>query len=289
MKRLVAAVLLICCLAVAGAGLCEGETPVYLRVHQIANGHTDCYLLTCGETVVLVDCGLDTDAGQRPDRLLAYLAAAGIDHVDAHIITHWHNDHALNVNLLGGLYGTDATVVYGVSRELPERFRPLARGTYRQMRDGDRFALGPLEVLCVGPELANVSGEYNQHSLNFLVTYGQVRFLFTGDWVDYTVRRRHQAELDRIDVLSFPHHGLSPMCIKPETMRVLSPRVILIPGAGSSEDHVKTFALKECSLKRYPRFYSNRDGNILLTCDGVNLWSAYQVEPGTFPRGKLVP
>jgi beta-lactamase superfamily II metal-dependent hydrolase len=144
-------------------------------------------------------------------------------------------------------------------------------------------------VLCVGPASADLTGDQNQHSLNFLVIFGEVRFLFTGDWVDYTVRRRHEAELNRVDVLSFPHHGFSPMCIKPETMRLLSPRVILIPGGGTSEDRVKQFALKECSLKRYPRFYSNRDGNILLTCDGVNLWSAYQVEPGTFPRGKIVP
>ena len=289
MKRIIIAVLLAFVLTLTGAGQADWEDPVYLRVHQIANGHTDCYLLTCGDTVVLVDCGLDTDAGQKGGRLMSYLDASGIDHVDAHIVTHWHDDHALNVNLLNRRYGTEKTVVYGVSRELPERFRPLEHGMYCQMTDGDRFLVGPLEVFCVGPDSTDLSGEQNKHSLNFLVIYNEVRFFFTGDWVDASVKKRHEKDLNRIDVLSFPHHGLSPMCIRPATMRLLSPRVILIPGAGSSEDRVKDFALSECSLKRYPRFYSNRDGNILLTCDGVNLWSSYNVEPGTFPRGKIVP
>lgn len=289
MRRILCLLLLCCSILVAGSGCAQWQEPVYLRLHQIANGHSDCYLLTCQETVILVDCGVETGKNRTPDRLLTYLRAVGIDHVDAHIVTHWHDDHAGNLNLLNSLYGTENTVVYGVSSDLPEKYQPLALGTYRQMRDGDRFAIGPLEVFCTGPATDTVTGEENRDSLNFLVTYGEVRFFFTGDWVDYTVRRRHEDALNRVDVLSFPHHGLSPMAIRPDTMRLLSPRVILIPGAGSSEDKVKAFALKECSLKRYPRFYSNRDGNVLLTCDGVNLWSAYSVEPGTLPRGSIVP
>ena len=265
------------------------STGPLMRLHQIARGHTDCYLITVEDTVVLVDCGVDTDVNQSAQPLLDYLEASGIDHVDAHFVTHWHDDHAYLVNTLNERYGLDSTVVYGASPLLPARFQPLAHGQYRQLRDGDSLSIGPLQILCVGPESPDVTGENNRDSLNFLVYYGNHRFLFTGDWVDYTIRQRHEHALDKIDVLSFPHHGLSPMCIKPATMRHLSPRVILIPGSGANEDKVKAFALKECSLKRYPRFYSCRDGHVHIISDGTSLWSAYNVEPGVFPSGKLVP
>ena len=287
MRKGLAAVLITAALLFSAA-LAMSTGPV-MRLHQIARGHTDCYLITVEDTVVLVDCGVDTDAKQSGKPLLDYLAASGIDHVDAHFVTHWHDDHALLVNTLNELYGTADSVVYGTSPFLPERFQPLKNGEYRQLKDGDCFYVGPLQILCVGPERSDLTGEKNTDSLNFLVYYGNHRFLFTGDWVDYTIWQRHQNALNKIDVLSFPHHGLSPMCIKPATMRHLSPRVILIPGSGANEDKVKTFALKECSLKRYPRFYSCRDGHVHIISDGTSLWSAYNVEPGEFPSGKLVP
>ncbi len=286
MKRLAAALLVLACLC--GAAAAETQLPE-MRLHQIANGHTANYLITAGGTVILVDCGLDTDdPGASSDRMFAYLEAVGIDHVDAHIVTHWHNDHAYNVPALNRLYGTADTVVYGVSAELPARFAPLANGVYRQMSDGGRIAVGPVEILCVGPEAGERTGEQNRDSLNFIVFWGAHRFLFTGDWFDYTVARRHREEIDRIDVLCFPHHGLSPMAVRAETMRILSPRVILIPGSGQNEDAVKDFIFHACNVKVMPRFYSNRDGNAQVISDGVNLFTAYGMAPGELPAGKPV-
>ena len=103
------------------------------------------------------------------------------------------------------------------------------------------------------------------------------------------LRNRLQGlEIRDVDVLSFPHHGLSPMCIRAETMRTLNPRVILIPGGLSSEKAVKSFVIGECGVSYYPRFYSNNDGNILVISDGVTLRTAYGVKPGELPEGKPV-
>ncbi|MBR3494636.1 MAG: MBL fold metallo-hydrolase [Clostridia bacterium] len=261
-----------------------------LRLHQISNGSTDCYLVTCGDFVMLVDCGENTSIhNSNSKRLFGYLDAYGIDHVDIHLVTHWHDDHAYNIPQINERYGGENTIVFGTSAELPERFGPLQHGVYRQLRDGDRVQAGPVELLCVGPEESDLSGEFNKHSLNVVMYYQSHRFLFTGDWVDGTVVKRHEEELNRIDVLSFPHHGLTPMCIRPYTMRVLSPRVILVPGGGGSEDKVKDFVFHECSVKRMPRFYSNRDGHVHVIVRGNELRTAYHVTPGEYPAGKLAP
>lgn len=287
---LLAALTMVLC-ALCAAAEAVPETLPEMRLHQINVGCADAYLLTAGDTVILVDCGQDgknySETGS--DRLFAYLAASGIDHVDVHIVTHWHKDHACHIGDLSALYGTEDTVVCGVSAELPERFRPLPHGTYRQLRDGDRLTVGDFGLLCVGPSSdTERTGEENPDSLNVLVTYGAHRILFTGDWVDYTVRRRWLDEITDLDVLSFPHHGLSPMCIRPDTLRAMSPRVILIPGGLSSEKAVKKFVIGECGVHFYPRFYSNNDGNIQVIGDGVTLWTAYGMEGGEFPAGKKV-
>ena len=286
MKRLTALCLTLAILLWGGFCAAEGTLPE-LRLHQISNGNAANYLIMVEDTVIVIDAGINTDNKRaNADRLYEYFSALGVDHIDAHIVTHWHNDHALNIKPFNDRFGLDTTVVYGPSQILPERFQPLTHGRYQQLRDGDRVRIGPTEVLCIAPERADVSGENNRDSLNFILTYGAHRFVFTGDWMDYTVMHRHKEDINRVDVFCFPHHGLKPMCVRPATMRQLSPRVILVPGSGASEDCVKDFIFHECSVKVMPRFYSNRDGHVQVISDGVTLSTAYKIEPGDLPAGK---
>ncbi len=263
-----------------------------LRLHQISIGCADAYLLTVGDTVVLVDCGSDTTApisvAYRNYPLLEYLEGTGIDHVDVHFVTHWHNDHDYNVNVLGELYGTDETVVYGPSAELYRELRPLKAGTYRQLRDGDRLTIGPLDVLCVGPAYAeDIQGDRNPDSLNFIVTYGKVRIMFTGDATEYTVARRWGEEIRNIDIFSFPHHGLQPIVVQPYVYRIINPRLILIPS--KVKGAVRDFAVNKVYIGRDAVYLSARDGHMLVTTDGDRIWYAEGVEPGTFPLGEPLP
>ena len=110
--------------------LAEGDG-ASMQLHQIDIGIGDAYLLISGKTVILVDCGIDTDATGMNDVLMDYLKKSRINHVDAHFVTHYHNDHCGNMLELNKRYGRKYTVVYGPSRELPERLQPLERGTYR--------------------------------------------------------------------------------------------------------------------------------------------------------------
>ena len=267
------------------------ERKPLLRLHQIDIGCGDAYLLTVEDTVVLVDCGTNsTDPiawGHKNPPLFEYIEASGIDHVDVHFVTHWHNDHCYNVGYFSEHYGTEDTVVYGPSARILPVFEPLPNGVYRQLRDGDRLTIGPLEVLCVGPARSDVTGGYNVDSLNFIVYYGEHKFLFTGDWVDGSVRRRWEAEITDIDVFSFPHHALKPLCITDDVYKTINPRVVLIPS--NERGSVIDYARNTGHVAREAVYLSQRNGHVLVTSDGVDLWAADAVAPGTFPLGDKVP
>lgn len=262
-----------------------------LRVHQIDIGSGDAYMLTVDDTVILVDCGINTltplGNGAKHPGLNNYIDSSGIDHIDAYFVTHWHNDHCYNVDYFLGLYGTEKTVTYGVSAEFFPGLAPLPAGTYEQMIDGGHVRVGPLDILCIGPvDQENLTGNVNQQSMNFIVSYGNHRFLFTGDWVDPSVADRWPDEITGIDVLSFPHHGHEPMYISKKCYTMMNPRVVLIPGRGSY--NVRKF-VQALGLPDQPILLSGNDGHLLVTSDGDSLWAASHVRPGEFPFGDLVP
>ena len=286
--------LAVCCLF--SCGFAE-DTPdperELLRLHQIDIGSADAYLMTIGDIVILVDCGTNStvpisDHANNPP-LFNYLAASGIDHVDVHFVTHWHNDHCYNVDRLSELYGTDSTVVYGASRDLLKTLAPLPAGTYQQLKDGDHLTIGPLDVLCVSPPfLERLTGESNSQSLNFIVTYDHIRIYFAGDFMDWSLVRRWGDTLADVDILSFPHHGLgNPYAVTERVYKLVNPHLVLVPGG--ERGTVRRFALHEAYAQTDPVILCTKDGNILVSTDGTDIWYATHVEPGTFPLGEKLP
>ena len=249
-----------------------------LYFHQINIGCANANLITVGDTVILVDCGTDTDAGLSNRPLLDYLAASGIDHIDRWILTHYHNDHAINLNVLLELYGTEDTVVLGPSARLPDRFLPLAAGSYIQLSEGDRFSFDGIDFLCLGPEPGDITGEFNKDSLNIRMDYGETSFMITGDCVADNMLKRHPEEIADIDVLCFPHHGLVPYKISQYILTRMNCSLVLVSSnaAGNIRVYCKNAGLTATV------FCSGGSGNIVVTSNGRDLTTYEQVEPGQF-------
>ena len=271
-RGLALAVALLCLSSVACA-----ETLPELQLHQPAIGCACCHLLIAGDTVILVDGGTDTDAHRTSTAMLEYVAASGIDHIDAHFVTHYHNDHAQQLDEFSELYGTEDTIVYGPSAELPTRFQPLPNGRYQQLCLGDELDIGPFHVRCVGPESVSSNGEVNRDSLNFVVTYGQIRILFTGDYMDRAVRQLHGEDVANIDIYLFPHHGLEPFCVDALSLQLVNPSLILVPGntAGRVREFCNQYGLKP--LIRSPYY-----GNLVVLSDGISFELHENAEPGAY-------
>ena len=270
------ALLMVVLLCLGGAA--AEEMPL-LQVHQINAGCADCYLLLCGDTALMIDCG--TDQEHTKVAMLDYLDKAGFDKLDACIITHYHKDHVGNINTVLGLHGDENTIVYGPHTNLPMEFLPLAAGHYRQMVNGDEITLGGMHIKCVGPKKINGMGRINKDSLNMVLTYGERRFFFTGDYVrSKDVGEEYQDILKDMDVLKFPHHGIQPWCIEPWLVKVLDPEIVLVPAAygWSARDLMVKNGMRDALVLDIGK------GHIVITTDGQRLDAHTHVEPGQFAQ-----
>lgn len=256
-----------------------GETTTdvpLLEVHQMNLGFADGYYIRCGDFEMMIDGGKPVPFSVNDD-VPRTLRELGADKLDVYIITHWHLDHCENVNVVLGEFGTEDTVVYSPSVEVPEvvthtagtlKVAPLAAGTYRQMCMGDVLEVGGMTITCIGPETLKMKGCTNTDSLNFVLQYGTRRFLFTGDFAQSKCINGQYKELcSGVDVLKFPHHGGQPYEIGNKAARTVNPSYVLVPGV--------TGKFRMCSFMTsngvdYARenTYTSGDGHVVILTDG---------------------
>ena len=250
-----------------------------LRVHQINAGCADCYLVTCGDTTFMIDCG--TDQEHTRVAMLDYLRQAGFGTLDACIITHYHFDHVGNVNTVLAEFGDENTVIYGPSENMAAEYLPLAAGTYCQMKNNDEITLGNVHIVCVGPRTVSSKGRVNKDSLNLVMTYGERSFFFTGDYVrSKSVVEDHRELIENVDVLKFAHHGIIPYCIDAWVVKLADPELILVPGVygWNVRDMLRKNDMKEVDVLDISK------GNIVVTTNGQSLESFTDVQPGQFAQ-----
>lgn len=166
---------------------------------------------------LLVDAGVRdpyTDAAERT--ILPHLRWAGIDRLDAVVVTHPHADH------LGGLPALlrsvrIAQVVHnghnydsGLFAEADSLARALGVPV-RAVAAGDTLALDPaVHLQILAPTHApHPDDPANHGSVVLRLSYGEASFLFTGDAeadAEYALADRY-GDLLRSDVVKVPHHG----------------------------------------------------------------------------------
>lgn len=271
----------------------SAETPV-LEVHQMMIGCADGYLLRAGDVCILVDGG-SFDPRNPTDDVVNYLHAAGVTHLDAVIITHWHLDHCMCLNDVLAAFGDETTIVYSPAERVPDmidngtvtiKIGPLVTGRHQQMHMGDVLELGGMTITCIGPESLSLAGGCNQDSLNFVLQYGTRRFLFTGDFAQSRCINLEYPELCRdVDVLKFPHHGIEPFDIGKQAIRTVSPEYVLVPGVVNK---YKVWDFADNNGVKFPRenVFTNADGHVVILTDGGDYFEVRtQVQPEGFAPG----
>lgn len=251
------------------------EAPM-MEVHQMMLGCADGYLIRAGGVCILMDGG-EANPRKPEGGVLAYLREAGVERLDAIIITHWHLDHCMNLNAVLAEFGGPETVVYSPATQVPREIDngtvtipigPLVTGTHCQMRAGDVLEMGGMTLTCIGPEKLSMNGGCNVDSLNIVLQYGQRRILFTGDFAQSRAISDAYSELcARVDVLKFPHHGIEPFEISAAALRVVRPNWVLVPGVASK---YKVWNYGDNNGVKFPRanVLTNADGHVVILTDG---------------------
>ena len=294
-------VLLLCLMLVPAAFAEEAATPI-LEVHQMNLGYADGYFIRCGDFEMLIDGG-NPNPSRENDDVVNCLRALGVETLDMYIITHWHLDHCMNMNAVLAEFGDENTLVYGVTEELPEtasgngvdgkavvvQMAPLANGVYCQMVMGDVIEVAGMTITCVGPDQPNNNGTANNDSLNFLIQYGQRKFLFTGDAAQSGEINNYFAELcANVDVLKFPHHGTEQsegsgtFEIGNRCARNISPTYVMVPSDMNNWKIYQYFGGLGVAVER-DNVLTNTAGHFVFLTDGGEYFEVLKkVQPEDF-------
>ncbi|HUZ46063.1 MAG TPA: MBL fold metallo-hydrolase [Terriglobia bacterium] len=163
-----------------------------------------------GESL-LIDTGWAGFNDRDPDRIMAAVHSAGIQHIDYLVLTHYHSDHA------GGLQGLAKRIRIlsfadhgpsvqrsGQTQNLYQVYRKVSAGSKRKtVRPGDRIPFRGMRVkvlasaghvirsplpgagqpnpLCAAETDPGPNPNENGQSVGLLITFGRFRFIDLGD------------------------------------------------------------------------------------------------------------
>lgn len=231
-------------------------------------GQADAMLVSCGAAHMLVDGGNAADS----NLVASVLDARGIEKLDYVVCTHAHEDHA--GGLAGALHTVSVETVLSPVTEAENRpFQNFAAAAAAQNVEitvpeaDDTFPLGDAQVEVLGPR--EDYDETNNTSLVLLVTYGETRFLLTGDMEAKAERDLLDAGCDlQADLLKVGHHGSSSSTSYRFLNEVMPQYAVISCGAGNDYGHPHDEVLSRLRDADVTLYRTDLQGDILARSDG---------------------
>lgn len=270
-----------------------------LVMHMIDVGQGDSILIqTPAGKNMLVDAGgwngeFESGQGAGDKVVVPYLRKLGIRRLDVLLITHPHEDHAGGAGAVARAIPVTLAVVSPVGQldkkvpavagsTEPDFYAQLlsylvSRGTSVQTAGaGNLIELDPkveMQILAPPrPPLKGTHADENNGSVVLLLRYGQQTFLLTGDIEIEAQKWLLDSGTDlTANVLKVPHHG--SRLLLSDFVEKVQPSVFLISVGQHNRfglPAVKTIKLLQQSGAIIYR--TDKDGAIILTTDGRELW-----------------
>ncbi|MFO7952020.1 MAG: DNA internalization-related competence protein ComEC/Rec2 [Bacillota bacterium] len=237
------------------------------------------------EAVIMVDAGgelpIHGEPGEIGERvILPFLRHRGVNELDLAVVSHSHEDHfggflsvigeiPIKHMLISPVPGE--TVYYEELLEQADKKGIPVKKTY----SGDVWRCGPdLSIKMLGPPEKLFSGtgsDLNNNSIVFLLSYREIRMLFTGDIEDAAAKDLLGRRVDlKADLLQVPHHG-GYMEVMPEFLAAVKPEKAVIQVGpnhfGHPHPHV-TDSLKEAGVVI---FRTDQHGAVIVETCGLEI------------------
>lgn len=280
MKRKTFSIILVALLALSSYGCADSKQGTF-NIHFIDVGQGDSALVECDGRYMLIDGGNEA-AG---DKVYNVLEEKGIQHLDILAISHMHSDH------IGGLI---KALTYASRID-----KTLANSTYGQTaifsrmehelsingaeitvpRVGDKYRFGSAEI-----EIIDVASSSENDGLVLMITYGDTKFLFTGDIEDDAQTRisdKYENEKDeayKINLIKMPHHGSMSLQTVSGTgslyrfIRTFMPDYAVISvGQGNMYEHPRRETLDLLEDAGVRVYRTDINGDIIVRSDGKSI------------------
>ena len=242
-----------------------------LRIHFIDVGQGDSSFIELpdGKSMLI-------DAGERKygDTVTEYIHSLGYDSIDYVIATHVHSDHIGGMTTVLDDFDVEAFYKYDVSSttktytDMISAIEDNNIAVYNVTAGDTLFEDTNLIAEVVAPKETDAD-EQNNNSVVIKLTYGNTKFVFTGD--------AEKSEEDGIwtnikcDVLKVGHHG-SKSSSSDNFLKKTEPTYAIIScGADNKYGHPSDETLNRLNKKNITVYRTDIQGTIICTSDGKNI------------------
>ena len=256
-----------------------------LKVHFLDVGQGDsCFIELPNKETMLIDAG-ESEYG---DSIVTYIYGQGYDTLDYVVATHPHADHiggmadVLNTFNIKNFYATSFTTTTQTYEHMLDAVENSGAAVHEVMAGSVILDEPELLVEVVAPK--TLSDDSNNSSVVIKLTYGENKFLFTGD--------AEKSEEDDIwtnikcDVLKVGHHGSATSSSANFLKKVDPTYAVISCGMGNKYGHPTDEVLERLNSRNIEVFRTDLQGTIVFTSDGKNISvdkqpSAYQTSVQT--------
>lgn len=248
------------------------ETSGDMVVHFIDVGQGDSIFIELPNSeTMLIDAG---EIGQG-DLVSTYIFSQGYDTIDHVVATHTHSDHiggmpeVLDTFNIGTFYMTENTSTSSIFEQTLNKVNESSADICYVMAGDVIVDCGELLCMVIAPKAID-NHEMNNNSIVIKLTYGDNKFLFTGD--------AEKSEEDGIwtnikcDVLKVGHHGSDSSSTSNFLKKVEPKYAIISCGLGNTYGHPNDEVLKRLYDRNVDVFRTDLQGTIVFTSNGKNIW-----------------
>ncbi|WP_102349048.1 MBL fold metallo-hydrolase [Bacillus sp. Marseille-P3661] len=244
-----------------------------LKVHYINVGQADSTLLQYNDNeeqyTILLDAG-----NWNSNSVVSYLNSQNISQIDIAIGTHPDADHIGQLDKILNNFEVGEVWMSG-NTSTSQTFQRLLTAIdtndvdYYEPRMGDEFEVGPLKIEVLYPR--NISENDNDESISLKLTYGNVRFIFTGDASKDDELKILQSGIDvQADILQLGHHG-SSTSTHPSFLNEVGPSVaIYSAGQDNTYGHPHKEVVELIQGAGIKLYGTDVHGTIIVSTNGKN-------------------